>query len=212
MARIVFDLDGTLVDSAPDICTAVNLMLDQEGLARLSLPEVVSFVGNGLPHLVSLIMSAREIDLARHGELTLRVAGHYDAVNGQQTVLYPNVAEALSALKLAGHSLALCTNKPEAPARHCLLQMGLRDHFDQVIGGDSLPYRKPDPRPLRACTPDIFVGDSDVDAETATRAGVPFILFTEGYRKTALAELPHRVSFSDFAVLPALVESLVRSA
>ena len=209
MARIVFDLDGTLIDSAPDIRAAVNLMLVEEGLAPLSLPEVIGFIGNGLPHLVTLVMAARGIDPARHAELSPCVARHYDAVNGQETVLYPGVAGALAALHAAGHSLALCTNKPEAPARACLAQMGIAALFDQVIGGDSLPRRKPDPAPLHACTPDIYIGDSEVDAETASRAAVRFVLFTEGYRKTAVAELPHAASFTDFADLPTLIESLL---
>jgi phosphoglycolate phosphatase len=209
VARIVFDLDGTLVDSAPDIRTAANLMLAEEGLVPLSLAEVLTFIGNGLPHLVSLIMAARGIDPARHGELTPRVARHYDAVNGQQTVLYPRVAEVLKVLVTLGHELALCTNKPEAPARHCLVQMGLAECFQQVIGGDSLSQHKPHPAPLQACAPDIFVGDSEVDAETALRASVPFILFTEGYRKTAIADIPHQMRFADFAELPALVSGHV---
>lgn len=209
MARIVFDLDGTLIDSAPDIRAAVNLMLVEEGLAPLSLPEVIGFIGNGLPHLVSLAMAARGIDPARHAELSARVARHYDVVNGQETVLYPGVAVVLAALVAAGHSLALCTNKPEAPARDCLAQMGIAKVFDQVIGGDSLARRKPDPAPLLACAPDLYVGDSEVDAETALRAEIRFLLFTEGYRKAPLADLPHAAHFADFTALPTLIEGLI---
>ncbi|MCB2116290.1 MAG: phosphoglycolate phosphatase [Rhodobacteraceae bacterium] len=213
MARIVFDLDGTLIDSAPDIHAAVALTLGEEGRAPLSPETILSFVGNGLPHLVGLVIGAAGLDPARHADLTARTLAHYNAVSGQRTVPYPGVAAALAALAAAGHALGICTNKPEAPARHILAFLGLGP-FDVVVGGDSLAARKPDPAPLHAALaalapgPAIFVGDSEIDAETAERAGVLFLLFTEGYRKAPVADLPHAARFSDFAELPALVRGL----
>lgn len=208
---LVFDLDGTLVDSAPDIRAAVNRMLAGEGMDPLDLPTVTGFVGNGMPKLVERVMAAKGIDPARHQELTRLTLEHYNASPSALTRPYPGVPQALATLEAAGHRLAVCTNKPEAPARAILADLGLAGHFPVVVGGDTLPVRKPDPAPALACIealgggPAAFVGDSEVDAETAKAAGLPFYLFTEGYRKSPVAALPHRAAFSDFAELPGLI-------
>ncbi len=208
---LIFDLDGTLVDSAPDIHAAANRMLADEGLEPLDLATVTGFIGNGLPRLVARVMAARGIDPARHGALTQVVLGYYNAAASVLTRPYPGVPQALDALRAAGHVLAVCTNKPEAPARSLLADLGLAPHFAVVIGGDSLPVTKPDPAPALACITALgggaaaYVGDSEVDAATAAAAGLPFFLFTEGYRKTPVAELPHRAAFADFATLPDLI-------
>ncbi|CUH82437.1 phosphoglycolate phosphatase [Tropicibacter naphthalenivorans] len=214
MARIVFDLDGTLIDSAPDIHLAVTRFLEEEGVATLDLPTITSFIGNGLPHLVRLVINATPLRIEHHARHTKRVMEHYDAVNGQLTRLYPGVRETLNVLQGQGHQLGLCTNKPSAPTRAILDEMGLI-HFQAVVGGDSLPTRKPDPDPLNAAFaelgegPEIYVGDSEVDAETARRAHVPFLLFTQGYRKSPVAELPHSATFDSFAELPDLVAQMM---
>lgn len=216
-ARIVFDLDGTLIHSAPDIHAACARMLEEEGIAPLDLATITSFVGNGLPHLVKLVIGATPLDMADHAALSQRVLDHYNAVSGELTRPYDGVLAALDALAAQGHRLGVCTNKPEAPARDILRLMGL-DRLDCVIGGDSLPQRKPDPAPLHHAFqalgegPALYVGDSEVDVETAHRAGVPFLLFTEGYRKTPIAELPHHASFDDFAGLSALVARALAAA
>lgn len=206
--RIVFDLDGTLIDSAPDIRLAVNAMLEDQGLQPLDLPTVVSFIGNGLPHLVRLAMQARDMDMSRHDALADDVIRRYEAVNGKLTQLYPGTTDALNALAEAGHRLAICTNKPEVATKDILRHFNLARLFDRVIGGDSLPQRKPHPAPLLAAfgdEPGLYVGDSEVDAETAGAAGVPFALFTGGYRKTPVEELSHACTFDAFDELPALV-------
>ena len=210
MSAIVFDLDGTLIDSAPDIRAAANGMLKEEGRDPLDLATITSFIGNGLPNLVGLVIEARRLDMARHEALTARVLDHYTAGNGALTKLYPNVRDVLETLHRDGHHLGLCTNKLIAPTRDILGHFGLTNLFRVVIGGDSLAERKPHPTPLLATfealgSPGIFVGDSEVDAETARRAKIRFALFTEGYRKTPVAALPHDWSFGDFLVLPAIV-------
>ncbi|MBC7739028.1 MAG: HAD-IA family hydrolase, partial [Candidatus Saccharibacteria bacterium] len=127
------------------------------------------------------------------------------------TLLYPNVAETLDQLRLDGHLLALCTNKPMRPTLALLRHLNLGQHFTKILAGDSLPVHKPDPAPLLAAFdmegtgPDLYVGDSEVDAETARRANVPLLLFTEGYRSTPIADLTHRAAFSAFSDLPGLV-------
>ena len=208
---LIFDLDGTLIDSAPDIRAAVNRMLAGEGLEPLDLPTVTDFVGNGMPKLVERVMAVKGIDPARHKALTQVTLDHYNAAPSALTRPYPGVPQALAALEAAGHRLALCTNKPEAPARAILADLGLSRHFPVVIGGDTLTVRKPDPAPALECVKAMgggdaaFIGDSEVDAETAEAAGLPFYLFTEGYRKSPVSALPHRAAFSDFAALPGLI-------
>jgi phosphoglycolate phosphatase len=212
MAAVIFDLDGTLVDSAPDIHAAVNRLLAAEGEAALDFPTVKRFIGNGVPALIARVMAAlgREGE-ALHARWLARFLEDYEKRAADLTRPYPGVAEALEVLADTGHRLAICTNKPEVPARHVLDAFGLARFFPVVIGGDSLPLRKPDPAPLRAAAeglgqgPVIFVGDSEVDAETAVAAGVPLLLFTEGYRKTPVEEIAHAARFGRFEHLPALV-------
>lgn len=214
MARIIFDLDGTLVDSAGEIHAAVSRMLEEENAPALDLATVTSFVGHGLPKLVEQVIGAAGLDMARHEALTGRALAHFNEIGGGMTRPYPGVREALGALQAAGHKLGICTNKPEEPARHILTRLDL-GAFDVVIGGDTLPMRKPDAAPLLAAAqalgagPVIYVGDSDVDAETAQAAGLPFLLFTEGYRKRPVAELYHSDSFERFDQLPAQVTRIL---
>jgi phosphoglycolate phosphatase len=215
MAAVIFDLDGTLVDSAPDIHAAVTRLLADVGETALSAQVVKSFIGNGVPTLVARVLAAcgHGPDPARQADWQARFLRHYEADSATLTQLYPGVTAALSALCDEGHQLALCTNKPEGPARHILGAFGLAGLFPVVVGGDSLPQRKPDPAPLLAAAagldgPALFVGDSEVDAETALAARLPFLLFTEGYRKSPVSALPHAARFDRFADLPALVARL----
>ena len=125
------------------------------------------------------------------------------------------VAEAVGALRADGWRLGLCTNKPISPTRAVLTHFGMTDWFDVVIGGDSLAVRKPDPAPLLAgmvrmgASRVVYVGDSEVDAETARAARQPFALFTEGYRKTDVDQMPHDRAFGDYAALPAIAAALI---
>ncbi|MBN2630944.1 MAG: phosphoglycolate phosphatase [Rhodobacteraceae bacterium] len=212
--NIVFDLDGTLIDSAPDIHAAVAKMLADEGREALDLVTVTSFIGNGLPKLVERVIVRAGMDLADHPRLTKATLDHYNAASADLTRPFPGVIAALSALQDAGHQMAVCTNKPVAPARDILRDLGLEVFFTTVVGGDSLAVTKPDPAPLHACVvalgggATIYVGDSEVDAATAAAAKVPFALFTEGYRKTPVEDLPHDATFSDFHALPALLNDM----
>lgn len=212
--HLVFDLDGTLIDSAPDIHAAVARMLVDEGQAALDLAVVTSFIGHGLPKLVERVIGRVGLDMGQHPRLTKATLDHYTAASSDLTRPYPGVVAALEGFLQAGHAMALCTNKPEAPARAILRDLGLERFFRVVIGGDSLPVTKPDPAPLHACIAalgggaTVYVGDSEVDAATAAAARVPFALFTEGYRKTPVADLPHEVAFADFAQLSGLLAQM----
>ena len=211
MTAIVFDLDGTLIDSAPDIHVAANKVLADEGLPQVTLAQATGFIGGGAPIFVSRMMAALGLgaDAATHARLLERFLGQYEeAVT--LTRPYPGVEAALDALAAAGHRLAICTNKPEEPAHIVLRHLGMANRFEMVLGGDSLAVRKPDPEPLthiltRLGTNDaLYVGDSEVDAETAHGAAIPFALFTEGYRKAPVEELPHAYRFDAFDALPGL--------
>ena len=218
-ATVVFDLDGTLIDSLADLSQAVNRMLADVDLAPLPQPTVRRFVGNGLPKLVQRTMNHCGLPADRHAELTQTTLRHYQAAACDKTTVYPGVPEALAQLRDMGCVLGICTNKPEAPARHVLDTLDLSAHFDAVLGGDTLGTHKPDPAHLHAsfdalpgAGPRIYVGDSEVDAETAQRAQVPFLLFTEGYRKSPITELPHHANYDHSSALPDLVRQIANSA
>lgn len=188
---LVFDLDGTLIHSAAEIHGVANDVLAAEGLPGLSYELVASFVGNGLPTLVARVLA--HLGLPDQGERHARMVGAFESIYEQRfdlTSLYPGVERMLTDLS-ARYRLAICTNKPQGPTRAVLAHFKLTDLFPVVIGGDTLPRRKPDPAPLIEAIrlsgngPAIFVGDSEVDSETARNAQVPFALFTGGYRKTA---------------------------
>jgi phosphoglycolate phosphatase len=210
---LVFDLDGTLVDSVADIAAAVNALLQGEGVVPLSDAAVRGYVGNGVPVLVGRVMQATGLgaDPARHAALTARFLAIYQARATGHSQPYPGVEKALAALA-AHHPLAICTNKPLAPARAVLAALGLERFFPVVIAGDSLPVTKPDPALLHAAIAAhgggaaLFVGDSEVDAETARAAEVPFLLFTEGYRKSPVTAIAHAGRFSAFDDLPDLIK------
>ncbi|WP_294223018.1 phosphoglycolate phosphatase [uncultured Shimia sp.] len=212
MQTVIFDLDGTLVDSAPDIRASVNIMLAEEGFEELDLPTVISFVGNGLPTLVRRVMAHFDIEDTQFSRLNARVLAIYNASTYEHTVLYNGLRDVLESLQAKGVRMGVCTNKPEEPARHVLKALNLTQYFDIVVGGDTYEKRKPDPMPLlkaigkTALADVIYVGDSEVDAETAQRAGVTFALFTEGYRKTPVADIHHDKCFSSWSDFLAVVE------
>ena len=214
MIPIVFDLDGTLVDSAPDLHAACVKMLADEGAPTPDIATVIGYVGNGVPRLVELAMQDVGIAADQHARLVKSYMAHYDADPVTLTTLYPNLLAMLEALQAKGHRMAVCTNKPEAPARVILKALGIEQFFEVVVGGDTLVVKKPNPEPLFEClkllgvASCLYVGDSEVDAETADRAKMTMALFTKGYRKTPVDQLPHAFAFDDFAALGPYIESL----
>lgn len=207
--RVVFDLDGTLIDSAPDIQAVANTLLSPHG-AQITLAQTHNFIGNGVAVFITRMLAAVELPETLHADLLQAFkAAYLTAVHHTHT--YPGVIPALEALQAQGHTLGICTNKPIKPCMAVMDHLDLTRHFDTFWGGDSLAVHKPDPAPLHAAFsalgegPCIYVGDSEVDAQTAVAAGVPFLLFTEGYRKTAVDEIPHTAAFSDFSELAELV-------
>lgn len=213
---IAFDLDGTLVDSAPDIHACVNAVLTEFRISPLTLDQVRSFIGGGVEILWQKVIRATDTDPALMRDMVSAFMGHYDTATSL-TRLFPNVKETLETLADRGHPLGICTNKPLLPTQAILDHFGIRDLFAEIICGDSLPEKKPDPAPLRAALtglgahPEkpqaIYVGDSEFDAHCAAAVPVPFMIFIRGYRQTPIADLPHTAEFDDFAALPGLIES-----
>ena len=216
MARIVFDLDGTLIDSAPDIGAVANKTLAARGLEAITLAQTRDFVGNGASVFIDKMRAARGIDQAEHNAILAEFMVHYETAV-DLTHPYPGVVSALETLRADGHRLGICTNKPFKPTMAVARHLDLARYFETIIGGDSLNVRKPDPAPLVKAFEElgegarIYVGDSDVDAETAEALGVPFLLFTEGYRKSPVDALPHDHAFSHFDALLGLIGNLTQS-
>ncbi|MGB3313525.1 MAG: phosphoglycolate phosphatase [Albidovulum sp.] len=210
MPSLIFDLDGTLIDSVPDLMAAVNRLLAAEGQDPMNRSEVQSYVGDGAPVLVRRVMAARGLPTDRHAELTGKLVADYTARSSELTRVYPNVRDVLAEFQQRGHRLGICTNKPGAATEVVLRALGLDGFFDAVIAGDSLAEKKPHPAPLQAAvaalgSPALYIGDSEVDARTAEAAGLPFILFTEGYLRVPLREIRTTTTFRNFDELPNIV-------
>jgi phosphoglycolate phosphatase len=210
--QVIFDLDGTLIDSAPDLQLAVNRMLAGYGRGPLPVTQIRRMVGDGAGALIERVLDASGLPDALQGEAVHAFLAFYAEDPVTHTQLYPGALETLDALKERGLPLALCTNKPEAPAREVLTRLHLAEYFPQVVGGDTFPFRKPDPRMLlRLLAPGtsplsaVLVGDSEVDAATAQAAGVPFILMSYGYHRTPLAQLTSTAVLDDLRALPGVL-------
>jgi phosphoglycolate phosphatase len=191
---VILDLDGTLLDTAPDLAAAANAVRADFGLPPLSLERVASFVGKGAENLMHRSLTDSldgHVDGARLSAAIERFEHHYERENGLQAKLYPGVMEGLSEMKAKGLRLACVTNKPYQFSIKLLEQTGLLADMEFVLGGDSLPKRKPDPMPmLAACerfglAPQqvLAIGDSINDALAARRAGVPVFAVPYGYNE-----------------------------
>lgn len=209
---LVFDLDGTLVDSAPDIAAAVNALFAELGLPGLEVVKIRRMVGDGAPILLERALRHVGPD-HRAADLMSRFSAHYGENAVTLTKLYPDVTETLTALRAAGCRLGVCTNKPIAPTRSVLAAFGLDSLIEAAVGGDSLPQRKPEPEPLLTVirqlggTPDnaVMIGDSMVDVACAEAAGVPAIIIPSGY---GLSEPQAQIMAACFADLPAVLARL----
>jgi len=193
MDLVIFDLDGTLIDSRLDIAHAVNAMLRYMGLGPLEFDTVYKYVGNGAPVLIrrALGPEARESDV--RGGLAFFL-DYYNEHALDYTTLYPGVKESLDRLRAAGKKLAVLTNKPSAATHKILNGLGASEYFFQIYGGDSLAVKKPDPlgieilRRQSGASQDatVMVGDSGIDVQTARNAGVPCCGVTYGFQPETL--------------------------
>jgi len=215
LSLVVFDLDGTLIDSAADVANAVNSMLADLGTGSLALEDVRAMIGDGMAKLVDRALAARECTETDPRRAQRLFLSHYEAEPVRATVVYPGVRAALEALRRRT-VLAICTNKPARLAQVILEKLQLAEYFARVVGGDSLPYRKPDPRILAEILREfgtarreaLMVGDSEVDAATAQAAGVPFVLMTHGYHRGPIHDIACLAAIDSFAELGAVIRAL----
>lgn len=210
---ILFDLDGTLIDSLPGIAWAANTLLEGEGRPPLPQAQIGSFVGRGELVFLRRLIAAGGLKASDQERLLPPFLELY-AKAAERTELFPGVRAALEELKGQGRSLGLVTNKPSGPMTAVLDRLELGAFFDCIVAGDTLDKRKPHPEPLLHCLDTLgaerglYVGDSEIDAETSGRAGVPFALFTEGIRQAAVEDLAFWRTFDHFDALPGLVAEL----
>ncbi|HEX2531881.1 MAG TPA: phosphoglycolate phosphatase [Burkholderiaceae bacterium] len=189
---VILDLDGTMLDTAPDFLYAVNGMRAELDLAPLDIASIKKFVGKGTENLMRRVLSIDfdEDEVERCFDQALAAyQHHYLAINGTYASLYPGVIEGLQALQAKRLRLACVTNKPIAFAQALLEKNMLADYFEVVYGGDSLPKKKPDPYPLLKVCEDfavspqdvVAIGDSSNDAQAARAAGCKVLNVPYGY-------------------------------
>ncbi|WP_415920915.1 HAD-IA family hydrolase [Tateyamaria sp. SN6-1] len=217
MTAVVFDLDGTLADTSGDLLAAANHCFRAMGHGDVLGPgDAGVALRGGRRMLTTGLERLGAYDAAvvdRYYPVLLEAYGDAIAVH---TVLYPGAMEAVEALKVAGHSVGICTNKPEGLARQLFTELGVLDAFGCLVGADTLPVRKPDPAPLieaarllgHGPTDCLLVGDSDTDRNTARAAGVPSILVTFGPSGEDMAALEPEALLDDYADLTGIVAQL----
>jgi len=193
----------------------VNLMLADLGAAPLTLPDIRSMVGDGASALIARALAARHCVSADPAKALADFLEHYEADPTNVTQMFPGVADPLRRLQATGLTLAVCTNKPTRLTSMILERLGLDRFFTRVVAGDSMPFRKPDPRALmevidgfgtpKAAT--IMVGDSEVDAATARAADVPFVLMTYGYHRGPIEDIASIATLDHFGELATLLHA-----
>ena len=209
VSLLIFDLDGTLIDSRMDLANAVNATRRHMGMDPLTNERVYSYVGNGAPVLIrrSLGEGATEAQLQEALEFFLEFYREHDL---DHTVLYPGVRESLDRLLEAGLKMAVLTNKPVRMSRHIVEGLGVGGHFFQVYGGNSFEFKKPHRIGVDALIAEcgaareatVMVGDSSVDVETARNSGIRCCGVTYGFQPETLANPAPDVVFDrmpDFA-------------
>lgn len=210
---VVFDLDGTLVDSAEDLRRACNRLLAESGRRSLTGEEIRRFIGDGAAKLVerAFLATGGWPEGSQPDPLLQRFLVFYGADPVSATRCFPGVPETLRHLHAAGLRLGVCTNKPVGPAHAVLAGLGLDSLFDVVIGGDSVATRKPSPEPLLAVLERLgvaparafMVGDNEHDAATARAAGLSRVyLMAYGYARLPLAGIDHDGVLERFDRLP----------
>ncbi len=223
LEAVVFDLDGTLIDSAPDLRAALNRLLAEEGRRPLALDEVTQMIGDGVPKLVERGFRAtgETPEGAAFEAVVRRFHGHYEGHAADATRPYDGAIEVLDELRAAGRKLGICTNKPERATREILDSLGMARFFRAVAGGDTIEgVRKPDPRHLLAVLDAlgaepggaVFVGDNANDVGAARNAGLPVIVMSFGYSRGPAADLGADALVDSFEDLPAALAALAARA
>jgi phosphoglycolate phosphatase len=213
---LLFDLDGTLVDTLPDLTSALNEVLRERGHAPLLPTEVRPMIGDGMPMLLQRGFAARGADAAEARAMQPRFIEIYEGHATNQSRPYPGVPETLATLRAAGYATGVCTNKPQHATGELLRALGLDMLFDGYAGGDRFAVRKPDPGHLLELVAELdgdaaraaMIGDSENDALSARAAGLPLILMRYGYARIDPSQLGADRVLDHFAELPAVLGSL----
>ncbi len=221
-AVIVFDLDGTLIDTAPDLIGSLNVVLAEEGLPPVPLAAARSLVGRGAKAMIERGFEAAgaHLDPARVPGLFDRYIDIYLARIAQESVMFDDLETTLDVLAAEGAKLAVCTNKRTDLSLALLTALGLTDRFAAIVGADMAPAAKPDPRHLTLAIDmagvrvgrALMVGDSISDVGAARAAGVPIVLVSFGYTDTPAHALDHDALIDHFAELPAVARRLLATA
>jgi len=220
MTAVIFDLDGTLVDSAPAICAVVNTLLAELSVPPLTLEDSKGYMGYGAPRFLDQALASRgigrsEVQFAEHLRRFLVL---YEAAPPDANPPFPAVQQVLDQLVAKGVRLGLCTNKPTAPTYAILRALAWDRLFSAIVTGDTLPQRKPSAEPVLETARrlgsaiNFYVGDSEVDAEAARAARLPFILHERGYRRQSIEEMRPQASFTHYEQLPKILASFAAAA
>lgn len=221
-ATIAFDLDGTLVESAPDLIGAVNAILIAEGYKPMPYDQGRPFISRGARWLLQrgLEMAGEQDPVPRTAALFSRFIGQYSAHIADESLPFPGAIHALKTLKAAGAKLVVCTNKPTDLARSLLNKLDMAGLFDGIVGIDAVTQAKPDPAHLieavEAVSGDlartIMVGDADTDAGAARASGTALILVDFGYSEIPAVELAPDILLHHFDELVDACASLLMAA
>ncbi len=216
---LVFDLDGTLFDTAPDLHRCMNSVLAEQGRRAVPLEDVRHMVGDGAAKMLErgFATTGEPLEPSRLAELMQRFLHHYHEGRHAMTRPFPGVVDTLVELSAAGFRLAICTNKPYGPTMEILDVLGLEHLFAAVAGGDSFPVRKPNPGHLlgtlnlMSAQPGsaVMIGDSGNDVAVARAAGVPVIAVSYGYTTVPVDQLGADHVIDSFAALTAIVAQIV---
>lgn len=216
---VVFDLDGTLADTAPDLMATLNTLLAQEGLPTLPMARAKSLIGAGARALIARGYESAGLELTpeRHEMLFQQFLTLYRQNICNETRLFPGVVAAMDSLAGSGFTLAVCTNKVESHSRLLLGELGITERFAAICGRDTFPFFKPDPRHLTETIAmakgdarrAVMIGDSHTDIATAQAARIPVIAVPFGYTDQPVESFgPDRV-IEHFDALPAAVDAVL---
>ena len=215
---IIFDLDGTLVDTAPDLGATLNVILKSEGADPAPLDEVRSYIGQGAKELLQRVMAARGLDIDEQNVSRLHrlFIKHYSENLSKLSRPFDGLEKAMAELKNDGALFGICTNKSVEMSARLLRELSLAHWFGTLVGADSAARNKPDALPLEVAihgldgTPEraVMIGDSMADAGTAKAAGVPFIAVTFGYTTIPVSEFGADAIIDDYRELMGAIKGL----
>ena len=221
---IIFDLDGTLVDTAPDLMNAHNYVMKKFGYETKSTDDIRKLVGKGTKSLIGRsVWGQAKKELGKINddkikkEMITEFINFYAKNIANESKLVNGALDFLKWCKKKNISLGICTNKQDYLAKDLLKKINVYDYFEYIAGSDTFDYRKPDPRHLTNVieimqgdlNKSLMIGDSETDASTAKSANIPFILIENGYTEKKTNEIPHDHLIKDFVGIEKLISSYI---